>query len=184
MLLNKNQLIILAEFSQDYSKKIYGRDIAKKHKLNQKTVSNILVRLEKENILKYSTEGKNKYYFLNKFNPNINEIIKLIEINKKINFLNKHKKIINLFKELEKRTDGALILFGSYAKGNENQDSDLDLFVLGDIKTVKDLEDMYSVKINTFKSSVINKEETIFREIINNHIILKGEDDFINKIKW
>jgi|SRR3989344_1221672 len=184
MLLNRNQLIVLSEFSQDYSKRVYGRDIAKKHKLNQKTVSNILLKLEKENILKFETQGKNKYYFLNRFNPNISEIIKLIEINKKITFLNKHKRFIELFKELEKRTNGTLIIFGSYAKGSEHEDSDLDLFALGNIQEVKDLEKMYNLKINILKSKKIDKEETIFKEIINNHIILKGEDDFINKIKW
>jgi len=77
-----------------------------------------------------------------------------------------------------------LIIFGSYAKGSEHEDSDLDLFALGNIQEVKDLEKMYNLKINILKSKKIDKEETIFKEIINNHIILKGEDDFINKIKW
>src|SRR3990167_9530345 len=156
MLLNRNQLIVLSEFSQDYSKRVYGRDIAKKHKLNQKTVSNIL--------LKFENQGKNKYYFLNRFNPNISEIIKLIEINKKITFLNKHKRFIELFKELEKRTNGTLIIFGSYAKGSEHEDSDLDLFALGNIQEVKDLEKMYNLKVNILKSKKIDKEETIFKE--------------------
>lgn len=183
MLLNKYQQIILSEFGQDYSKRVYGRDIAKKYKLNQKTVSNILLKLEKENILKFERQGKNKYYFLNKFDSNINEIIKLIEINKKITFLNKHKKFIELFKELEKRTNGTLIIFGSYAKGSENEDSDLDLFILGSIKDVKDLEKMYNLKISILKSKKVKNNEPIFKEIINNHILLKGEDNFINQIK-
>ena len=83
MLLNKNILKILKEFSTDYNKRVYGRVIARKLKMNQKTVSNILNNLEKEHILKFSQEGKNKYYFMNKFNPSIKEVVKLIEIEKK-----------------------------------------------------------------------------------------------------
>jgi len=65
MILNINKIKILKEFSSGYHKRIYGRDIAKKLKMNQKTVSNVLNRLEKEHILEYKKEGKNKYYYLN-----------------------------------------------------------------------------------------------------------------------
>jgi len=97
MILNKNLIKILEVFSEDYNKRIYGRDVAKKLKMNQKTVSNILNKLEKENILKFSIEGKNKYYYLNKFNSNIKEIVKLIEIQRKIEFLDRYKKFRELF---------------------------------------------------------------------------------------
>src|SRR3989338_3592137 len=100
MLLNRNQLIVLSEFSQDYSKRVYGRDIAKKHKLNQKTVSNILLKLEKENILKFETQGKNKYYFLNRFNPNIIKVPFVLfssSLNNSINLLCLLRNVILLF---------------------------------------------------------------------------------------
>ena len=41
MLLNDKEFKILNEFSSDYSKRIYGRKIAEKLGMNQKTVSNI-----------------------------------------------------------------------------------------------------------------------------------------------
>jgi len=84
MLLDNKENIILSEFIGDYSKKMYGRDISKRLKMNQKTVSNILNRLEKEHVLKFSTEGKNKYYFLNTFNPHLKEIIALVEIKERL----------------------------------------------------------------------------------------------------
>src|SRR3972149_8305236 len=106
MLFNNKELSVLEEFAQDYSRKIYGREIAKKLKMNQKTASNILVKLEKEDILKFSQEGRNKYYFLNKFNPNIKDILKIIELNKKIKFTKKNNKMKGLFEALEKRYKG------------------------------------------------------------------------------
>ena len=93
MLLNINTFKVLAEFCSDYSKRIYGGQISKKLKMNQKTVSNVLNTLEKENIVKYSTEGKNKYYFLNKLNPKLADIIKIIEIERKNIFIEKHSKL-------------------------------------------------------------------------------------------
>src|SRR3989344_7692216 len=168
MLLNNKTNEILMEFSSDYNRRIYGRDIAKKLKMNQKTASNILNKLEKENILKFSKEGKNKYYFLNKFNPQIKEIIKLIEINHKVKFLEKYKRLKELFDKLEQRTQGVLIVFGSYAGFSANEKSDLDIFVLGKITDTEDLEQIYNIKINLIKSNKekFNKQDNFVKEII------------------
>lgn len=185
MLLNKNKLMILAIFSSDYSKRVYGRDIAKKLRMNQKTVSNILNELEKEHILKYNLEGKNKYYHLNEFYPYLKEVINLVETGRKINFLEKYKKLKELFTKLEQRTEGILVIFGSYANFTSNENSDLDIFLIGKIKEIEDIEELYNIKINIVKSTKtkFNKNVHIIKEIIKNHIILKGIEDFIELIK-
>jgi len=184
MLLNKNALIILEEFCLDYSKEIYGRQIATKLKMNQKTVANILNRLEKEGILKYSSEGKNKYYSLNKLNPKTKEIIKILEIARKNIFIEKNNRIKEIFYSLEKRTLGVLIIFGSYANGTNTKDSDLDVFVVGNMEDKEDLEEMHRIRINVIKSSreKFNKEDVFIKEVIKNHIILKGVEEFIELI--
>lgn len=184
MLLNKNKLNVLEEFSSDYAKKIYGRNVTKKLKMNQKTVSNVLNELEKEHILKFAQEGRNKYYSLNEFYPNIREIIQLIETQRKINFLEKYKKIRDLFLKLEERSEGILVLFGSYANFSANEKSDLDVFIIGKIKDIEDLEEIYNIKINVIKSNVnqFDKNEHIIKEIIKNHITLKGVESFIELI--
>lgn len=186
MILNNNHCLeILENFAMDYNKKIYGRDISKKLRMNQKTVSNILNKLEKEHVLKFSIEGKNKYYSLNKFNPNIKEIIKLIEINRKIRFINRYKKFIELFNRLESRTDGILILFGSYANFSSDEKSDLDILIIGKNQEINDLEELYNIKLNLVKitKKKFNKEEILIKEIIKNHIILKGVEEFI-ELLW
>ena len=184
MILNIKKLKILKEFSTDYSRRIYGRNVAQKLKVNQKTVSNILNELEGENILKFTQEGKNKYYYLNEFYPYIKEIIQLIEIQRKISFLERYKKLKELFLKLEERIQGILIIFGSYASFNATEKSDLDVFVMGKIKDIEDLEEFYNVKINIVNSNKnkFNKKEHIIKEIIKNHIVLKGVEDFVNLI--
>jgi predicted nucleotidyltransferase len=181
MLLNK-ELRILEEFTSGKEKKVYGRLLAKKLKQNQKTISNLLNNLEKEDILKFRTEGKNKYYFLNEVNPLIKEIINLVEINKKILFLKKNVSLIPLFEELEKRTEGILAVFGSYASGKNIPDSDLDIFLIGKIKDVSDLEESFSIKINVIKSNSpkFDSENNFIKELMKNHIILKRTGEFRN----
>ncbi len=180
MLLDKNTLNVLEAFAPDYKEKIYGSKLAKKVQMNQKTVSNILNKLEKEHLLKFTVEGKNKYYFLNNFNPQIKEIIKLIEIGRKMNFLEKYKQFRGLFQKLEERSKGAVIIFGSYAKCTPTKNSDLDIFLIGTIKNVEDLETLYGLKINIVKSkkNKFNTNEPFIKEIIKSHIILKGVEEF------
>lgn len=184
MLFNKNKLKVLSEFSKDYSGKIYGRDIAKRLRMNQKTVSNALNDLEKENVLKFTYEGKNKYYYLNEFYPHIKEIIQLIEIQRKINFLEKYGKLKDLFLKLGKQTEGMIIIFGSYANFTANESSDLDVFTTRDIRNLEDLESRYNIKINVIISNQkkFDKKKYIIKEIIKNHVILKGVEGFVDLI--
>lgn len=184
MIFNNKVLGILENFAVDYDKKIYGRDISKKMKMNQKTVSNILNKLEKEHLLKFAIEGKNKYYYLNKLNIHIKEIVKLIEINKKINFIEKYKRSRDLFNKLESRTDGILVVFGSYANFSANEKSDLDLLIIGNYMEVRDLEQLYNIKINIVKIDKMKfkKEDILIKEVIKNHIILKRAEEFIELI--
>jgi uncharacterized protein len=184
MILNNKALEILENFLGDYNKSIYGRDIAKKLKMNQKTVSNTLNKLEKEHILKFSIEGKNKYYYLNNLNIAIKEIIKLIEINRKIRFIDRYKKFRDLFSKLESKTEGIVIIFGSYANFSASEKSDLDVLIIGNHKEIKDLEQLYNIKINIVKinKEKFNKGDILIGEVIKNHVILKGIEEFIELI--
>jgi predicted nucleotidyltransferase len=185
MLLNNKELIILKEFAGDYSVKNYGRKLAVKLKMNQKTVSNILNSLEKENILKFTEDGKNKYYYLNRLNPYAKDIVKIVEINKRIDFLERHKKISSLFLEIERKSKGMIILFGSYASFSETKNSDIDLFVIGEIGDLGELEKMYNVKLNIVKSTKdkFKLNDPFVKEIVQNHVIIKGVEEYID-LTW
>ena len=184
MLLNKNTFKILKEISSDTHKRVYGRAITQKLKMNQKTVSNTLNNLEKQNILKFSQEGKNKYYFLNKSNSHLKDIIKLVEMQNKMEFIEHNSKLKELFHQLEKKSNNTLIIFGSYANQTNNSNSDLDLFTIGKLSDTQDLENLYNIKINIIKSNKqkFDKNQPIIKEIIKNHVILKGFENFIDLI--
>ena len=184
MLLNEKELKVLGEFSSDYKGKIYGRDISRKLEMNQKTISTILNNLEKKDVVKFSSEGRNKYYYLNIFNHSTKDVLKLIEINRKIIFLKEHSKLRRLFEELDSKSEGILLIFGSYAKGEETKKSDLDIYSMGKIKDVDDLEKSYGIKISVIRSSKkkFDKNLNIVKEVMKTHIVLKGVEEFVSLV--
>ena len=84
---------------------------------------------------------------------------------------------------------GIGIIFGSYIKGIEKKESDLDIFIAGkynkeEIKRIsKNLGIDISVKcypIKVFEKS-INKD-ILLREILKNHVVFVNAEQFIQKV--
>ena len=101
--------------------------------------------------------------------------------------LEKHFFIKEMMKKLEIK-DELIILFGSYAKGNENKKSDIDI-ISSDEKIKNKIEEygktynlnfhIQTIKKNEFISG-INENEPLLKEIIKSHIILSDADFFVN----
>ena len=74
-----------------------------------------------------------------------------------------------------------IILFGSYAKFNPKEDSDIDIYICTTNKKVKDeislFYDKLSVKLGNF-----NKEDLLIQEIIKNHVIIQGAEIYYEKL--
>lgn len=181
MLLN-----ILSYCLRNPEKGCYASDIAKNLKLNQKTVSNYLNKLEKENLVKSKLEGRNKIFYLKlDDNHKSKAFIHEIEAKKTLQFLSKHFKIKELLAELDIKAP--FLIFGSYAKGLETKESDIDIFIAGDYneKEVRKLSDLYSIEIQVHVMTKKNFKEAArsdnitFKEIIKDHIIIQDYDFFI-----
>src|SRR3989338_7251801 len=126
MLLN-HQIKIFEEFLRDFNSELTGSFIAKKKGLNQKTVSNYLNRLEKEAILKSKTQGKNKLYSLNLNNKEtVKNFIIAAEHIRTVNFYKRNILIKEIAEKMQNLIMGTAVIFGSYAKITQKQDSDLD----------------------------------------------------------
>lgn len=172
------EIIIVDELMRNQG--ITGSFIAKKHNLNQKTVSNYLNSLEKEQILKSKIQGKNKlYYFIDDINTK--NFLMSIELNKTINFYKKHVLVKEVISKL--KIKGIAIIFGSYAKGIEKKKSDLDLFVIGkcDEKEIHKIGDMYKLEIN-LKIYPKFELDILTKEVVKNHIIIKGVEEWIKLV--
>lgn len=183
MLLN-NQIQIFEEFLRDFDVKLTGSFIAKKKNLNQKTVSNYLNKLEKESILRSKTQGKNKLYFLNLGNKEIvKNFIISVEHLRTINFYKKHILIKEIAEKIYKHVKGTAIIFGSYAKNIQKQDSDLDVLIIGKCneKEINYISKIYKIEIS-LKIYPKLEQDILTKEAIKDHIIIKNAEQFIGEL--
>ena len=120
----------------------YLRELERMLKIPVAMVRKELLRQEEEGIFISSKKGNLTYYKLNKSYPLYNEMR---------NIVFKTIGIQGLLKEALDKIKGIKIAFiyGSYAKGNENANSDIDLLIVGEID-----EDILLAKINRIEKAV------------------------------
>ena len=145
------------------------------------TLTRKMEELQKKNIVDYETRGKNKVFFLKNsleakeflFMAEHSKVIELIQLQPRL------RKIVDKIK-IEKSISLA-ILFGSYAKGTQAKSSDIDIYIETKQRKLKEtfesMDSRLSVKIGEF-----NKDSPLAKEIIKNHIILKGVERYYELI--
>ncbi|MBU0959512.1 MAG: nucleotidyltransferase domain-containing protein, partial [Nanoarchaeota archaeon] len=72
------------------------------------------------------------------------------------------------------------ILFGSYVKGLEKKDSDIDIYIETNNKKVKQDLELIDSKINV-KIGKYDKENLLIKEIEKDHVIIKGVEEFYER---
>ena len=183
MLLN-NQVKVFEEFLRDFKAELTGSFIAKKKKLNQKTTANFLNKLEREAILKSKKQGKNRLYSLNLENREIvKNFIIAVEHLRAINFYKNNLLIKEISEKIQDQIKGIAIIFGSYAKGIQKQDSDLDILIIGKCneKEINKTSRTYKIEIS-LKIYTTLKYDILTKEVIKDHIIIENAEQFIWEI--
>ena len=189
-----NKLKIIGLYRPNYLAQYHTREMAKLIKKNHVTLLPHLNALEKDKVLIAKIIGKNKVYVLNLDNiltENyliISELVEAILYQEQVFLI---KKITTEISKLD--LSGSLILFGSYAKKTFKEDSDIDLFYLGELKEaeitkIKAMGKTYGKTINlktatgeNFESG-LRKKDTLIMEILKYHLILHNPDIFINAL--
>ena len=189
-MLHNKYFDIMKEFHKGYSRKIYGRELVGKVPLSQKNIALTLVELEKEGILKSINSGNRRYYELNFSNPLLIQNVFIFEKINELIFLERNKKLIDFFNDFDVKI---ACVFGSYAKGNNKKSSDLDLFLVGKVDSlkIKKLGIEYCLDVQVFNVSfsdfvkMIKDKKELLSEILENHILIKGGDLFLKEVlKW
>lgn len=157
------------------------RGIAKLLDASHSTVSRTLARFIDENVLDFKTEGKNKVFFIKK-NLQAKNYVFNAERYKLIQLLKQYPELGIIIEDVLKNCDAKMIiLFGSFAKGTAKKDSDIDIYIETTDRKIKDkietLHSKISVKIGDFDT-----HDQLIKEIIKNHIIVKGADDFYDRL--
>ena len=184
-------LKILSLFTKGYDKEYYIREVEKLLGVSSRTAFVTLAKLEKRSILESKTKGKIKIYSIKKSIIS-RDYFFLTEQYKKIQLFEKNHLIKEIFEKTEEFMHGIVILFGSFAKGIQKKDSDLDLFIVGkyDENKIKEVGEKYGVDINikSYPKQIFEKEfhdDILLREILENHILIKDGEGFVRKaIKW
>lgn len=177
---------ILKEFSGDFIREIYGRELVNKIKISQKNIALTLKELENKGILKSKMKGNIKFYSLNLKNSEMKDYMITVEFLKKTQFFSNHQKIAHIF-DKDNRIVG---IFGSYAKNKQKKDSDLDLFIVGKRdsgyqKKGKLYDLNISIKYFTEKQFIklLAEKNNLIKEILQNHILIFNIERFI-KLVW
>lgn len=177
---------ILKQFLGDYKREVYGRELIGKVKLSQKGIALALEELEEQSILKSRKQGTLKYYRLNIELAEIKDILAQTEFARKLEFLAKHRVLAHLFKA----DDRIIGIFGSYAKGREKKDSDIDILVIGKKKAndygyqgkLLDLNVSPKYFTQAEWKKLLKEKNNLVVEIINHHILIFGIEQFIDTL--
>lgn len=194
-IVSNNALKIVSLYVADYTCKSHVREIARLLHANHRTIGLALQQFEKKRVMDSTTVGKNKVFSLNLNNITTKDYIIMAECLQKIMLLEKHFFLKKFLTELPMLGTAPLILFGSYAKGLEHKESDIDLLLITEHKDnkiaakIKELGKLYNKQIHFHQSTRksfeegLKEKDPLVIEIIKNHIILNN-CDFLIEILW
>ena len=140
-----------------------------------------------KDLLTSEVVGQTKLITINKEKDTIIAHLTIASDEEKQEFLKSQVQINQLSKEIN--TNDVVLLFGSYAKGTQTKNSDIDLLIIntkGD-RTVSfsKYELIFNKKINPifitkkeFKLMLSDKEENVGKQALKNHIILNNPQKF------
>jgi predicted nucleotidyltransferase len=149
--------------------------------------------LEKITVVTSAQKGRNKEYSLNLNNYLTKYYMILAETFASITYLSKNFEVKKLVSQIGDKIGDSIMLFGSFAKDEMTQESDIDLLVISNQKpnlgAVREAGRLIgreiSVKSTTeekFLEGLMNGDPLI-REVVANHVVLKGIDTICN-VMW
>ncbi|MEK6824032.1 MAG: nucleotidyltransferase domain-containing protein [Nanoarchaeota archaeon] len=169
MLGKNNSYRVLKVFLNSPIENFRLREIARISKISPPSVMNYLAEFEKKGLIKKIIKNKIPFYSAFRDNPDFilyKKMSILFELNESglINYL------------WEKLSPEAIVLYGSFSRGESIENSDIDLFILGKERFIK-LEE-FEKKLNKnvhilFKKSLKELPSELKNNVLNG-IILKG----------
>lgn len=141
--------IIIASFFPE-AEEMTIKEIQERVDYSYERVNSALKSLTKKKIVHEKQKGKTLIYSLNTGDNNLEGEIGFVQYNsqREYDFMIKHKIIYNAIKEIvANHLIREVVLFGSYSKGNETKQSDVDLIITCIPKKEKEIENfIFSLK--------------------------------------
>jgi len=176
---SKTRQIIFKAFFNNPDEEFYTRQLASTYKISVGTLHRELKKLVSVGMLNFRNVGNIKLFSLNKKSP-IYEELK--------NIYYKTEGVIKYVRDAVVRISGIRIAFvyGSFAKGDERKDSDIDLFLIGDdiddddiIGAISELEKELFKEVNytSYTETEYKKEKNKKGSFVSE--VIKGKKVFI-----
>ena len=186
--ITENHLKVLSVFTRGYDREYYIREVQRMLGISPRTAQLILEDLEKKAVLESKTKGKIRSYRIKK-GIIARDYLLLAETYKTISFLERNMLVKEVVEKITPYIEGMAAIFGSYARGSQEKDSDVDIFIAGpyDRGKVGEVSELYGLEVNvkscSFKTFEKNfKNDIFFKEIVENHIIISGIEDFVTAV--
>ena len=193
--LEKTDIEVLAFLIKNNDREYSIKEIAEKLKKTYVKAHNSVRRLSNNKVLQVKVMGKSHYCSID-FKNNL-DIVCFVNSLMAKSFLDKHKKIkiiISNIQESIKLPDYMLLIFGSYAKGDESKTSDLDIAVMTSKENKEKIErainsmkrlaslELHSLEFtyDEFIGMLKAKDNNVGKEIIKNSIIFSGCEQYYN----
>ena len=172
---------ILIPFLRDYAKKFHASDLARELKLPRRTIARKLEAFHDLHLLEYERKGKNKYFYFKLKDYSSFPLLVLLESSSELLFLQRHHTLAPLLKELAELCP--LIIFGSYAKKLEKEDSDLDIVLFArKSKRIEGIIQKFPLPVQvqyatlSFFQKLLLTAAPLAKEIVKYHVLL-GEKE-------
>lgn len=184
LIASKTRQTLFKAFFEVPDAEYYTRQLASTYHISPGALHRELKKLCSLGVLKSRMVGNIKLFSLNKQNP-IYEDMK--------NIISKTEGVMKLVKDTVSGIKGVAVAFiyGSFAKSNERQDSDVDIFLIGDkidedelIMRISDLEKMLYKEINythytwaEYKKEKKKENSFILAVIKGKKIFIRGNEN-------
>ncbi len=175
--LSKTALQILSVLNKHISKSMYESEIAKEAKTSKGGTNQTFRELSKMGLVIKEKRGKMHFYSLNLTNPVIKQL-KVLDVVMGINPL------LDKLKEFSRE----ILLYGSCGRGEDLEDSDLDLFVLTDEKDkARNLIRSFTLAPKEIKPTILNNQDlalmkkedkAFYNEIMKGIVLWRAESEY------
>ena len=181
---SKTRQVLFNTFFSNLEKEYYTRQLASMHSMSVGTLHREIKKLISLGVLNVREVGNIKLFSLNKQNPIYDELK---------NIVYKTDGVIKLVQNAVISVKGIKVAFiyGSLAKGDERQDSDIDIFIIGDdinedelVINISSLEKKLFKEINytrytvsEYKKEKKKRNSFILEVIKGKKIFIKGSED-------
>lgn len=171
------------------------RGVITETKLSPNAVTDIINSLVQNGFLKERRLEKKRVYMrqfaLNTASPLAHSLFLLVEEERKKKFYLKHPRLRAIVSQILQSFSSILLLvvYGSYAKGTETKESDLDILIVGSIPNRERLREILvtlevepSIKIESLADFKKKIADPLHREILRYHVLMHDTGIFLKEM--